>query len=137
MTIRLTLLLLFLTGFVSCKKTIEKIQENKILDIMVSGQWKVTLYKIDGTSRLADFSPYTFQYHRNMTVDAIRNNAVELTGDWDGNVSNRTVWADFGNVAEPLSLLNGTWQITNNTTTYVILTQNTGSGNKQMRIDKI
>lgn len=104
---------------------------------MVSGQWKVTLYKIDGTSRLADFSPYTFQYHRNMTVDAIRNNAVELTGDWDGNVSNRTVWADFGNVAEPLSLLNGTWQITNNTTTYVILTQNTGSGNKQMRIDKI
>lgn len=112
-------------------------QENKIIDIMVTGQWKVTRFTYNGNSRLPEFSPYTFQYRRNMTVDAIRAGAVEHTGDWDGDVSNRTVWADFGIIDEPLSLLNGTWQITNNTSTYVILTQDIASVAKQMRLDKI
>lgn len=136
---RLTFFLLVFLNFasLSCKKVIEQIQEDRIIDIMVSGQWIVTQFILDGNSRLAEFSPYQFQYHRNKTVDAINGGTIEYTGNWDGNVSAKTTWADFGSTPEPVSLLNGTWQITNNTLTYVILTQNNGSGNKQMRIDKI
>jgi hypothetical protein len=121
----------------SCKKTIEKIQENRIIDIMVDGQWIVTQFVEDGVSRQTEFAPYRFQYHRDMTVDAIQNGAVEYTGDWDGDVSTKTTWADFGAVAEPIGLLNGTWQITNNTLTYVLLTQQAGASLKSMRLDKL
>ncbi len=130
---------ILLTGIslLSCKKAIEKIQENRIIDIMVDGQWVVTQFVEDGISRQSEFTPYRFQYHRNMTVDAIQNGVVQFTGDWDGDVGNKTTWADFGAVAEPISLLNGTWQITNNTLTYVLLTQQTGGTQKSMRLDKL
>jgi hypothetical protein len=52
-------------------------------------------------------------------------------------VSTKTTWADFGAVAEPIGLLNGTWQITNNTLTYVLLTQQAGASLKSMRLDKL
>jgi hypothetical protein len=132
------LCLLFISvSLLSCKKAIENLQENYIIKIMVDGQWKVTLYRDNGVDRLSGFLPYSFQYHRDMTVDAIRDGAVETTGDWGGNVSNKTVWADFGSPGDPIELLNGTWLITNNTTTYVILVQETSGGTRQMRIDKI
>lgn len=128
-----------LTGIslLSCKKAIEKIQENRIIDVMVDGQWVVTQFAVDGISRQSEFAPYRFQYRRNMTVDAIQDGVVQFTGNWDGDVSNKTTWAHFGAVAEPISLLNGTWQITNNTLTYVLLIQQTGGSQKSMRLDKI
>ena len=126
------ILTLFCCLSFSCKKTIEKLKEDYILDVMVDGQWRVTQYNDNGIDRLATFSPYRFQYYRNMTVYAIKGGAVEYTGDWNGDVATKTVWADFGNAADPVAYLNGTWTITNNTLTYVVLVQ----GTRQMRIDK-
>ena len=103
---------------------------------MVDGQWIITQFAEDGLSRQPEFAPYRFQYHRDMTVDAIQNGMVEFTGDWNGDVGSKTTWADFGAVAEPISLLNGTWQITNNTLTYVLLTQKDGASQKSMRLEK-
>ncbi|MBN8862234.1 MAG: hypothetical protein J0H92_02640 [Sphingobacteriales bacterium] len=128
------LLLLQLSG---CKKTIEHIQEQKILDIMVNGQWVVTKFTLNGTDMTPSFSSYRFQYYRNMTVDAIHNGTTETTGQWDGDIGTRSTWALFANAAPPVSYLNGTWQITNNTLTYVILIQADASNNKFMRLDKL
>ena len=70
-------------------------------------------------------------------MDAINNNAVEKTGTWDGNASNMTTWANFTSPAYPLSLINGTWQITRNSWTYVEATQTSGADTKVMRLDKL
>ncbi len=121
----------------SCKKTIEKIKENKIIDIMVDGQWKITQFTIDAENRITEFANYTFKYHRNKTVDAIENGIIRFTGAWDGDISLKTTWANFGNIIEPISSLNGTWNITNNTSSYVVLNQTSGGSTKHMRLEKI
>lgn len=123
--------------FSGCKKFIENIQEDKIIDIMVDGQWKVTSYIQDGTNITIQFSGYSFQYHRNKTVDAITGGSVERTGNWDGNVSTKTVWADFPGAPTPLIYLTGTWHIDNNTTTYVVLSQEQNGVINTMRLDKL
>lgn len=104
---------------------------------MVNGQWVVSKFTLNGADLTPSFSSYRFQYHRNMTVDAIHNGAVETTGQWDGEINTRSTWALFTNAAPPVSYLNGTWQITNNTLTYVILTQTDAGDNKFMRLDKL
>jgi len=104
---------------------------------MVSGQWAVTRFTLNGTDQTSSFSGYRFQYYRNMTVDAIHNGTVETTGQWDGDVSTRSTWALFTGAAPPVSYLNGTWLITNNTLNYVILTQTDAGNNKFMRLDKL
>lgn len=129
--------LLLLLPLLSCKKTIEHIQEQKILDVMVDGQWAVTRFIQNGTDQTSSFSSYRFQYYRNMTVDAIHNGAVETTGQWSGDISTRSTWALFAGALPPVSYLNGTWQITNNTLNYVILTQTDAGNNKFMRLDKL
>ena len=129
------LFLLLLTS--ACKKTIEKIAENKIISAMTDGQWRVTSFSQNSTDLTADFSEYKFQYYSNKTVDAIRNGVVEKTGNWDGDVDAMTTWANFSNAVNPIVLLNGTWHIDNNSWTFVVLSQSNGVETKNMRLDKL
>lgn len=103
---------------------------------MTDGQWVVTSFTKNGTDITSSFTGYKFQYYSNKTVDAIKNGAVEKTGNWDGNASTMTTWADFPNVNEPLSLINGYWHIDNNSWTFVVASQNNGSETKTMRLEK-
>lgn len=121
----------------SCKKTVENVQEDLVIKAMTDGYWGVTNFTLNGTNITADFANYKFKYYSNKTVDAINNNAVEKTGNWDGNASNMTTWANFTSPAYPLSLINGTWQITRNSWTYVEATQTSGTDTKVMRLDKL
>ena len=120
----------------SCKKTIEKIQEDLIIKAMVDGQWAVTSFTHNGSNITPDFATYKFKYYSNKTVDAINNGVVEKTGNWDGDASANTTYAYFTNPAYPLSLINGSWNITRNSWTYVEATQTIGSETKTMRLDK-
>jgi len=131
--IGIILLTLVLSG---CKKTIDKIQEDLVIQAMTDGQWAVTSFIKDGTNITTDFSSYKFKYYSNKTVDALKNGTTEITGTWDGNSSAMTTYANFNSPPYPLTLINGTWQITKNSWTYVEATQTSGGVTKTMRLDK-
>ena len=120
----------------SCKKTIEQIQEDLVIKAMTDGQWKITNFVYNGNNITTDFDTYRFKYYSNKTVDAINNGTVEKTGNWDGNSSNMTTWANFTGAVHPLVLINGNWQITRNSWTYVEASQTVGNDTKIMRLDK-
>ncbi len=130
-----TILLLAFT-LLSCKKTIESIQENLIVKAMTDGQWKVTRYVRGGTEVTSDFSPYKFQFHSNNTVDAINNVSTESTGSWNADAASRTITSSFSTATSTVSLLNGTWQITNNSWTFVEATQTVNGEVRTLRLDK-
>ena len=136
MKLILTLCLVILLSS-GCKKTIQNIQEDLVVKAMIDGQWKVTNFVLNGSNITADFSAYRFKYYNNpKNVDAIKNGSVEKTGQWGGNSSDNTTWANFDVVPLPLSHINGTWHITRNSWTYVEATQTSGTDTKVMRLDK-
>jgi hypothetical protein len=123
--------------FSGCKKAVENAQEDLIIKAMTDGQWAVTSFVENGSDITTNFTGYKFQYYSNKTVDAIKNGTVEKTGTWDGEASTMTTWANFTNAAAPLSLINGSWHIDNNSWTFVVATQTTGGVTKTMRLDKL
>jgi hypothetical protein len=133
---RLVTFILVVICFSNCKKAIEKIGEDLVIQAMTNGQWKVTKFTQNGTDITSTFSAYKFQYYSNKTVDAIFNGVKERTGSWDGNASAMTTWADFPAAPNPISLINGTWNITNNGWTYVEAKQINGAETKTLRLDK-
>ena len=120
----------------SCKKSIEEKQEDLVIKAMTDGHWVITNFVLNGSNITSDFAPYKFKYYSNKTVDAINNGTVERTGQWDGNASNNTTWANFPGAPYPLNLINGTWQIDRNSWTYVEASQTNGTDTKIMRLDK-
>src|SRR5687767_3108684 len=85
----------------SCKKTIEKIQQDLVVQAMVDGQWAVTSFTQNGTDITNQFNGYKFKYYENKTVDAILNGIAQKTGTWDGQHSTKTTWANFPNAIAP------------------------------------
>ena len=120
----------------SCQKSIETVTQDLVVQAMTNGQWVITRFTQNNTDITSGFSSYKFQYHSNKTVDAIKNGAIERTGNWDGNAVAMTTWADFPGATNPISLINGTWNITRNSWTYVEATQTNGTEIKTLRLDK-
>lgn len=107
-----------------------------IVNAMTSGQWVVTSFTLNGNNITSDFTGYKFQYYKNKTVDAYKNGTVERSGTWDGNGTTMTTWASFPGAPNPLSHVNGAWNITDSGWTYVKATQTNGTETKTMRLDK-
>ena len=129
--------LLFIMIFLgSCKKTAEKIGEDLVIKAMTDGQWTITKFTLNSADITSSFSGYKFQYHSNKTVDAILNGVTERTGNWDGNASAMTTWADFPGSPNPISLINGTWNITDSGWRHVEAKQSNGTEVKILRLDK-
>ena len=129
--------LLFITILLgSCEKAAEKIGEDLVIKAMTDGQWKITKFTQNGTDITSNFSGYKFQYYSNKTVDAILNGVTERSGTWDGNASAMTTYANFPGATNPILLINGTWNITKNSWTYVEATQTNGTEVKTLRLDK-
>ena len=125
-----------LSVFTSCDKTEEEVAENLIVSAMTSGKWKVTKYLQGSVDKTAAFGEYLFQFQKDRTVDAERGNVVEKTGNWEGNATDRTIYSNFVNVGEPLVLLNGTWNITNNSWNFVEASQVVNGQTCVLRLDK-
>lgn len=133
------LLLIVSFCFLSCKQTIENVGEDYIVKIMVTGQWRVTKYIKGGVDITNDFSLYSFQFKENRTVDAIKAGSLEKTGTWEGDASNfsaPTIYSNFDSPGYPLSLLNGTFFITNTGQTFVEAKINVGGEERSLRLDK-
>ena len=120
-----------------CKKSIEKIKENAVISAMTDGQWVITNFVNNGTNNTFEFSNYKFQFYSSNTVDAIKNGSTEKTGTWNGNATNMTIDATFPNAILPLSLINGSWHIDNNSWTFVDASQKSGVDIRTMRLEKL
>jgi len=133
---KLIIIFLSISLFSGCEKAKEKIGEDLVIQAMTNGQWVITSFTQNGTNITSSFTGYKFQYYSNKTVDAILNGVKERTGNWDGNATNMTTWADFSSAPNPIALINGTWNITKNSWTYVEATQTIGAETKTLRLDK-
>ncbi|HKZ66667.1 MAG TPA: hypothetical protein VJ111_09945 [Chitinophagaceae bacterium] len=120
-----------------CKKTIDKLKENAIISAVTDGQWVIKSFIKNGTIITSDFDGYKFQFYSNNTVDAIKNNVVEKTGTWNGDVATMTIEADFPNAILPLNQINGNWHIDDNGWTFVVASQKSGNEVKTMRLEKL
>lgn len=130
----IALALVFLT--VSCNKAAEKIQENIVIKAMTDGQWRITKLTKAANDLTPGYAPYRFQFYANNTVDAINNGTTEKKGSWSADVDARTISSNFSNAGSLLSELNGTWQITNNSWTFVEATQTVNGEVLNLRLDK-
>jgi len=131
-----TLILLSFLLFTGCAKTIERIQERKVLDAMTQGQWHLTSFIKAGNDITGDFAPYLFQFHENNTVEAIKNGNVQNRGSWEADVNGRSMISNFPGASTPISLLNGTWKITNNSWTFVEASQTVNNELLTLRLEK-
>ena len=134
---KISIALLMFISLASCKKTLEEKARDIVIDAMTSGKWEITKFTVDGTNITSDFAGYSFQYHKNETVDAIKDGNIQSTGTWSGDAANMRISANFTNVSEPLLLINGTWSITNNSWTFVEAKQTVGNQVKTLRLDKL
>jgi hypothetical protein len=126
------ILLIILCG---CSK--EQMVKNAVIDAMTSGQWKVVNFKNDNIDITTDFAAYKFQFKDNLTVDAINNSSVEKTGTWTADGNARTISSTFNNANATITLLNGTWQITDNSWTYVVASQTVNGTLRSLRLEKL
>lgn len=133
---RVFIIMLTALLFSSCKEAIEEKKENMILDAMTDGRWVVTNYAKGSINATPTFSDYTFQFHRDRTVDALKSSTFEKKGLWAENASNLTIEATFSNVSEPLILLNGIWQITKTTWSSVDAIQIVNGEQRVLRLEK-
>jgi hypothetical protein len=131
----LLLTLIFL--FTACGEKVETTQQNIILDAMTNGQWKVTSFRMGSMDHTADFTSYKFQFKTNSTVDALNSGSLEKTGTWQADPAARTISSQFANASSTLTLLNGTWVITDNSWTYVIASQTVNGTVYSLRLDKL
>lgn len=122
--------------FVSCKKAIESAQEDLVIKAMTDGTWKVVRFNKGTTDITSDFAPYRFQFRSNYTVEAINNSIVETIGTWNASATDRTIASSFTNAGFTVSLLNGTWSITNNSWTFVEATQTVNNEVRTLRLEK-
>jgi len=112
-------LMVVLLPALSCKKKIENVKEDLLINLIVSSQWAVATYT-EGTTDVTDnFSPYRFQFKKDFTVDAINNGTVEATGTWNGEIATKTIVSNFPNPNPILVRLNGTWLVKDSGLDYV------------------
>jgi hypothetical protein len=125
----------------SCKKaSVESLTQNQQTDLVVlamtSGTWEMTWFKEDNTN-ITEFTGYEFKYYTDYTVDAFKTGVATIRGTWGGNSASQTTSAQFpASAGNPLTKLNGTWNITRNSWTYVEARQELGGVVKTMRLDK-
>ncbi|HWJ27464.1 MAG TPA: hypothetical protein VNS32_13045 [Flavisolibacter sp.] len=120
----------------SCKKEVEEVKQNKLLDVITNGTWKITNYMKGSTDVTADFSTYQFQFKDNNTVDAQMNGTVVKTGQWNGDINAQTVTANFDNPGYPLELLNGVWNIMGGDTKTVLAKQTINGETRSLKLEK-
>ena len=109
---KLLVALIMITSLSGCKKIKENIQEKRALDIITSGQWKVTVFKSSATDYTADFTGYSFQFKTDEKVDAIKNSTVQKTGSWYADANNYRIIAAFpSDSVHTLTLLDGEGQL--------------------------
>lgn len=106
-----------------CKKKIESIQQDLLVDMIINSQWLVSKYTKGQADITADFALYSFKFNKDFTVNALKNDVVEKTGTWDGDITTKTIISNFPDPNSTLLHLNGTWLVKDSGLDYVESTQ--------------
>lgn len=120
----------------SCKKTVEKVAESMITDLIINYDWYVHSFKINGKDSTSLFDNYRFDFQKNDKVVAYTGNQ-SFTGSWLANVNALTITSAFNEELKPLQLLTNTWSILGTTTTSVRASTIVGSNNYQLTLYRI
>ncbi|MBS1667338.1 MAG: hypothetical protein JST58_08180 [Bacteroidetes bacterium] len=123
------------SGIFSCKKIVQKQEQNAVLSIMTSGVWYMQSYKLGSADSTGSFSGYVFKFDQSGTVTATLG-ASASTGSWTANISNRSITSNFPGASNPLNKLNSTWTITDSGLTYVVANATIGDSTANMRLQK-
>ena len=119
----------------SCKKAIEKKEEQMVMDAITNGVWIVQQY-IEGPNNISNqFLNYTFQFYANGTVTG-NIDSSSTSGTWAGNVSDYTITSQFPSAGDPLKKLNGVWKIKDSGMDFVKAEMTTSAGLCQLSLVK-
>lgn len=111
----------------SCKKAIEKKQQDIIMDAITNGVWIVDQYFEGSNNISSDFLYYEFQFHNDGTVTSSKSSTVS-NGTWSGDASNYSITSQFPAATDPLKKLNGVWHIKDSYWDYVKAEMTTATG---------
>lgn len=119
----------------NCKKpVITPAQEDLLIQIMTDGLWSVTLLSVNSTDYTPEFAGYRFKFYENKSVDATFNGSLVKTGTWDASTATMTTSSNFVGATHPLSLVNGSWNITRSGSRFVEATQTVGTDVKSLKM---
>ncbi len=128
-------LILCLTGVGGCKKTINNIKEDLMVNLITSHTWKVVKF-MEGTANLtSEYAVYDFEFEKNGTVKAVLNGVTEATGTWLGDEASQSITAAFPGAGPTLSKLTGKWTVTNTKSLPWRVFSNRYEGSKQFILD--
>src|ERR1700742_1069841 len=99
----------------SCKKYIQKQEQNAVVSAITDGQWYVTSYVQNDSDITAAFSGYLFKFDANNTVTGTKG-SVSVSGQWSDNIVARTLTSNFPAAGARVVHLNETWTITDSYT---------------------
>lgn len=131
----ISILIVLTLVFFSCKKAVQKQEENAALNIMTNGTWRVTQYLQDSVDITSTLSQYTFQFYANGTVTGT-NGSIMVTGTWTTNIANRTITSTFPTGSGAVNELNAVWTITDSSTDYVIAFTTLNSITDNLKLQK-
>jgi hypothetical protein len=115
---RFITILLFCVFTISCKKTIERKQEQIVMDAITKGLWIVDLYSEDGAVMTGDYAGYEFKFNDNETLTALKSGS-SVSGTWKPNISQYTITTNFPGATVPLDKLSSVWKLTDSDWDYV------------------
>jgi len=126
---------IFFTIF-SCKKAVNDLKRDYVIDIMTKGRWYVEQFKEGPTDVTADFTGYEFQFYENGKVDGIKNAVTEQKGTWAGDVSALTITSNFPSAGAPLQKLNAVWKLIDSYPDQVIAQTTVGADIHYLKLRK-
>lgn len=133
-TLFLAIVALVVSTF-GCKKAVEDVKRNYVLDIMTNGRWYVEQFKEGTTDVTGDFTGYEFQFYENGKVDGIKN-AVPEQGSWAADVSALTITSNFPASITALQKLNAVWKLTDSYTDLVVAQTTAGAETHYLKLRK-
>ncbi|HMZ46001.1 MAG TPA: hypothetical protein PLU36_04295 [Chitinophagaceae bacterium] len=106
-------LIVAMVSFSGCKKAIEKIKEQEIVNAITNGKWVVSKFVEGTTTTTTDFAGWETIYYENGTFTSSKTGETNQTGTWAGNASNWTFTITFNATPPtPLNKLGGVWTVT-------------------------
>ena len=130
----ITLLFIILAA-PSCKKTIEKKQENAVKQAMVNGIWIIEQYLEGANNISSDFLNYDFKFYDDGTVTGTIASTT-TNGTWSANTTTYSITSIFPSASNPLLKMNGEWKITDSYWDYVEAEMTTASGKNILHLRK-
>ena len=119
----------------SCKKYIQKQEQNALESLITNGTWIVTRYLEHGSDITPSFSGYSFQFKSDGTVTGTNGGTV-VNGIWSGDINSRTITSDFPTAGAPIDKLNASWKITDSYTDSVAASTLIDSGTNILNLHK-